>query len=332
MAQNVEIIHHPEKYNHAEYHEPPHGIAIALQAVLAMILRLSEDKRLIGKAECLYEHHHHNRYLIVGSIYTHSSYALGIIGIKPRHQQRTESLIHDPGDTKHKKRCRIRKHLAPQRRIETPAEPLELRHKQHHVHHRRHKIGKKDITDTEIRIIEPRYPSRSTLPQPRTYEYKEQVKTYVNSYVHKPQRRKPQRTLGIAQIAERKSRERIKRDCHRHHHNIVMMTAGMQCIRHRTDKRQYHGDKYRRAHPKRDKCRGIDLKRVLVAVMVGKTEKTRLHPIRQHYKRKRDSRIHISNHAILIGRKHLCVQRHQTPVEKPSYYTAKPIYRSILCK
>ena len=68
-----------------------------MQAVFALFFGAREDEGFVGKAEGLDEHHHHDGYLVVGSVDTDVGYGLGLVGVKHGHEQSAESLVHDAG-------------------------------------------------------------------------------------------------------------------------------------------------------------------------------------------------------------------------------------------
>ncbi len=84
MAQYVKVKHHTEKYHHGKNDKILHGIAESLVSVTSGSLVLREYEWLVGKPERLDEHHHHNSYLVVGSVNTHLSHGIGSVGNKPR--------------------------------------------------------------------------------------------------------------------------------------------------------------------------------------------------------------------------------------------------------
>ena len=67
---------------------------------------------------------------------------------------------------------------------------------------------------------------------------------------------------------------------------------------------------------------GVDLHRVLVALMVGEAEESGLHSVGQHYECKRHEGVDIDYHPVLAGRKHVGVERYEAPVEEAPYYAA----------
>ncbi len=122
IAQDVEIVHHAEKNQQREQHEIFHGIAVGGHARLALLAAAGEYERFVGEAERLDEHHHHDGYLVVGAVDAELRHSVGMVGQQHREQNLVDSLIHDSCHAQHEQRRRIAEHLAPQTRVEAPAE------------------------------------------------------------------------------------------------------------------------------------------------------------------------------------------------------------------
>ena len=102
-----------------------------MEAFFALISALSKDERLVGKAEGLNEHHHHDGYLVIGTVDTEAVHSLRVIRDQRRIQDFVYGLVHDSGNAQHQQRRRVHYHRVPQTAIETPAEASQLG-QQHH--------------------------------------------------------------------------------------------------------------------------------------------------------------------------------------------------------
>ena len=162
-------------------------------------------------------------------------------------------------------------------------------------------------------------------------EQEKQVQTNINPYINQSHHCKTHGTVLVAQIGKRHGCEGIY--CHRQgeHYHIVGISRHIHCLAHRTYKdAKKHHEQSRGCCQRNKRCTVHP--HWIVAVIVGKTEKTCFHSIGEYYKRQRNIRIQVSYHSIFLGRKHKGVQRHHTPVKKPAYDAAESIYSCVFCK
>ena len=120
------------------------------------MLFFSKNKRLVSEAESVGKHHHHHRYLEASLIDT---YLLSCLDERTRiyvgEYDFVYSLIHYAGNTKHKQRQGITKHLAEQSNAKTPFSHENIGYLQKQHYERRQEIGNDDVFDILRRIVEP---------------------------------------------------------------------------------------------------------------------------------------------------------------------------------
>ena len=128
MLQNREKIHHSQEDEEAEDNEEFHRIAICLLLIIAPLLGASENKGLVGIAECLGEHHHHDGNLDIGTIYAHHRACCLIFPLEEiGDNDLPHILTQDAGNTQDEQWPTIAEHLTQERTAEAIVTTRELR-------------------------------------------------------------------------------------------------------------------------------------------------------------------------------------------------------------
>ena len=147
------------------------------------MLFFSKNKRLVREAESVGKHHHHHRYLETSLIDT---YLLSCLDERPRiyvgKYDFVYRLIHYAGNTEHKQRQGITKHLAEQSNAETPFNHENIGYLQKQHYERRQEVGNNNIFDILCRIVEPIDKRRAYLLQLGAEDKEKQIESDIGKH------------------------------------------------------------------------------------------------------------------------------------------------------
>ena len=322
VFEYVEVEHHTQEYEQGEDHEVFHRVAVGLQLIVAAFLVLGEDEWLVGKSECLYEHHHDYGDLVVGAIYSKPLHRLGMVRNKQGIEDGVDGLVHYSGYSENEQRKRVAQHLAQQGAVEPQWHVDDKGKQREQCHCRCYEIGEEDVAYAEIRIVKPRDCVGSRFPQPRAQQYEKQVEPDVEPDVDELQPGKFKGHFLVSQIGERYRCVSVDRHRKRHEPHVGFMPRALHGCRHGSEKQQHQQEKDCRGGGERYERCGVDFVGVSIAFVVGETEEPGLHSVGEDNERYCHDGVDVDDHTILCRSKHLGVQRHETPVEEASYDAA----------
>ena len=184
MLQHRKEKHHSQEYDKPENDEIFHGVAIGSAFVFTCLAGLGEDEGLVGVAECLGEHHHHDGYLHVGPIDAHHRTCLRLVARKEiGDKELPHVLAQNAGDSEDQQWPAIAEHPAQQRRGEGVASSGQLGEEAKEHDGGGYDVGKEDPSDAESRPakqgVKPADRSRTMPLQDGAEKEEEEVEAYV---------------------------------------------------------------------------------------------------------------------------------------------------------
>ena len=332
VFQYIQIEHHAQEDEEGEDDKVLHRLAIRLLVVVALVA--GKDKRLVGIAEGLDEHHHHHGYLEARPVDTQL-----LVGIRLVFKQEGEEdlicrLVEDARYTQEEDGERIAKYRLQQREVRSfPEGWPHIGQEQQEGRRRRNDIGRKDIAYAIVRYVEPIYPPRMTRIDAGTNNQQEDVQSDVEKYVEKSDAREVPRQPLVSQVGKRDAAERIHRHDARHHRHIFRMLRITDALAYRL-KQQHHQDKKEgRGNGERRQHGAIHPHRLLFFLLVDEAEEARLHPVGQDDQQECRPSVEVRNDTEVarIG-EDAGVHRHQHPIKEAAYDAAQPIDRRFFGK